>query len=292
MEKLFQAIYGGLLSGSVYGLMALGLTLIWGSLRMLNLAHGSLYLVGGYVIWTALNPLKLPVLPSFVLGVLGAALAGFLIQVLLINRILGKPGWDSASLIATVGASIVIESAVLILFGARVKQMPAAIKGQFRFLDVVINYQGLLIIGVALLSLILMSLFLRNSRYGMAIRAVSQQMDAARLMGIPTRNVFIIVMVISAALAGLAGALLSSIFFLTPTAGFNPMVKSLVVTIFGGLGSVKGTIWAAYIIGLLEAFLQVYMGASWALPGLFLFMIVMLVIRPNGLFGLGEMQRL
>lgn len=292
MEKLFQAIYGGLLSGSVYGLMALGLTLIWGSLRMLNLAHGSLYLVGGYVIWTALNPLKLPVLPSFVLGVLGAALIGFLIQVLLINRILGKPGWDSASLIATVGASIVIESAVLIMYGARVKQMPPAIKGQFKLLDVVISYQGLLIIGVALLSLILMSLFLRNTRYGMAIRAVSQQMDAARLMGIPTRNVFIIVMVISAALAGLAGALLSSIFFLSPTAGFNPMVKSLVVTIFGGLGSVKGTIWAAYIIGLLEAFLQVYMGASWALPGLFLFMIVMLVVRPNGLFGLGEMQRL
>ena len=77
-----------------------------------------------------------------------------------------------------------------------------------------------------------------------------------------------------------------------PTAGFNPMIKALVVTIFGGLGSVKGTIWAAYIIGLLEAFLIVYVGASFALPGLFLFMIVMLVIRPNGLFGLGEMQRL
>jgi branched-chain amino acid transport system permease protein len=126
----------------------------------------------------------------------------------------------------------------------------------------------------------------------MAIRAVSQQMDAARLMGIPTRRVFIIVMVISAALAGLAGALLSSVFFLSPSAGFNPMIKSLVVTIFGGLGSVKGTIWAAYVIGLVEAFLQVYMGASWALPGLFLFMIVMLIVRPNGLFGLGEMQRL
>jgi branched-chain amino acid transport system permease protein len=292
MEKLFQAIYGGLLSGSVYGLMALGLTLIWGSLRMLNLAHGSLYLVGGYVIWTVLNQLKLPVLPAFVIGVLGAALVGFLIQVLLLNPILGKPGWDNASLIATVGASIIIESAVLIIYGSRVKQMPPTIKGQFKFLDVVISYQGLLIIGVALLSLILMSLFLRNSRYGMAIRAVSQQMDAARLMGIPTRNVFIIVMVISAALAGLAGALLSSIFFLTPAAGFNPMVKSLVVTIFGGLGSVKGTIWAAYLIGLLEAFLQVYMGASWASPGLFLFMIIMLIVRPNGLFGLGEMQRL
>lgn len=292
MEKLFQAIYGGLLSGSVYGLMALGLTLIWGSLRMLNLAHGSLYLIGGYVAWTLINQVKLPMLPAFVVGVAGAAAAGFLIQVLLLNPILGKPGWDNASLIATVGASIIIESSTLILYGARVKQMPVAIKGNFKIGTVLIGYQGLLIIGVALASLFLLSLFLRSSRYGMAIRAVSQQMDAARLMGIPTRNVFIIVMCISAALAGLAGVLLSSIFYLTPTAGFNPMVKALVVTIFGGLGSVKGTVWAAYIIGLLEAFLQVYMGASWALPGLFLFMIVMLVIRPNGLFGLGEMQRL
>ena len=126
----------------------------------------------------------------------------------------------------------------------------------------------------------------------MAVRAVSQQMDAAQLMGIPTKRIFLIVMIVSAALAGLAGVLLSSIFYLTPTAGFNPMVKALVVTIFGGLGSVKGTIWAAYIIGLFEAFLTVYMGASWALPGLFFFMIVMLTVRPNGLFGLGEAQRL
>lgn len=292
MEKLFQAVYGGLLNGSVYGLMALGLTLIWGSLRMLNLAHGSLYLVGAYVAWTLINQLSLPLLPAFALAVAATALVGLLIQVALLNPILGQPGWDNASLIVTVGASITLESAVLLLYGARVKQMPDVIEGNFKIGTVLIGYQGLVIIGAAIVSLGLMSLFLRSSRYGMAIRAVSQQMDAARLMGIPTRQVFLIVMCLSAALAGLAGVLLSSIFFLSPTSGFNPMIKALVVTIFGGLGSVKGTIWAAYIIGLLEASLQVYMGASWALPGLFLFMIAMLVIRPNGLFGLGEMQRL
>lgn len=292
MEKLFQAVYGGLLNGSVYGLMALGLTLIWGSLRMLNLAHGSLYLVGAYIAWTLINQLSLPLLPAFALAVAATALVGLLIQVTLLNPILGQPGWDNASLIVTVGASITLESAVLLLYGARVKQMPDVIEGNFKIGTVLIGYQGLVIIGAAIISLGLMSLFLRSSRYGMAIRAVSQQMDAARLMGIPTRHVFLIVMCLSAALAGLAGVLLSSIFFLSPTSGFNPMIKALVVTIFGGLGSVKGTIWAAYIIGLLEASLQVYMGASWALPGLFLFMIAMLVIRPNGLFGLGEMQRL
>jgi branched-chain amino acid transport system permease protein len=292
MEKLIEAIYGGLLNGAVLGLMAIGLTLIWGALRMLNLAHGALYLAGGYLAWTLINWYELSIWPAFLLAVVGAALIGLIIQVTLINPIMGKPGWDNASLIATVGASIIIESAVLLLYGARVKQMPVAVGGSFSILGVNKANQGLFIIIIALISLFLLSMFLRNSRHGMAIRAVSQQTAAAQLMGIPTRRVFLIVMIVSAALAGLAGVLLSSIFYLTPTAGFNPMVKALVVTIFGGLGSIKGTIWAAYIIGLLEAFLIVYLGASWALPGLFLFMIVMLVIRPNGLFGLGEMQRL
>ncbi len=292
MEKLFQAIYSGILYGSVYGLMAIGLTLIWGSLRMLNMAHGALYVVGGYVAWAALKLLGLPTLAAFALGVIAAALAGLLMQVLLINRLLGRASFFNAAMIATVGVAIVIESAALLIFGPRVKQMPAIVNGQVKLLDVVIQYQGLVIIGVAAISLILLSLFLKKTRYGLAIQAVSQQMDAARLMGIPTVLTFTIVMTISAGLAGLAGGLLSSVLYLSPTVGYTPLVKALVVTIFGGLGSVKGTIWAAYIIGLLEAFVQVYFGSGWALPLLFLFMILMLVIRPSGLFGQGEIQRL
>jgi len=292
MEKLFQAIYSGILYGSVYGLMAIGLTLIWGSLRMLNLAHGSLYLVGGYLAWTGLNILNWSPLPSFALGVIGAAVVALLIQVLAINRLLGRAEFFNAAMIATVGASIVIESAALIIYGPRVKQMPPVIEGSFKIGTVVISYQALIVIAVALVSFALLALFLRRSRHGLAIQAVSQQMDAARLMGIPSVATFMIVMAISGALAGLAGVLLSSVFFLAPTAGFGPMLKALVVTIFGGLGSVKGTIWAAYLIGLLEAFLQVYFGAGVAFPGLFIFMIIMLIIRPSGLFGLGEAQRL
>ncbi len=292
MEKLFQAVYSGILYGSIYGMMALGLTLIWGSLRMLNLAHGSLYLVGGYLAWTAINKAGMPMLLAFGVAVAGAALVGAVMQLAVLNRILGKPGWANASLIATVGMAIMLDSAVLLIYGARVKSMPLLLEGQFKIGSVLISYNALVIIGVAVLSLYLMSWFLRSSRSGLAIQAVSQQADAARLMGIPTRTVFLMVLTMSAALAGLAGVLLSSIFYLSPTAGFSPMLKALVVTIFGGLGSIKGTIWAAYIIGLMEAFLQVYFGAGAALPGLFLFMIVMLTIRPTGLFGLGEAQRL
>jgi branched-chain amino acid transport system permease protein len=292
MEKLFQAVYGGILYGSIYGLMAIGLTLIWGSLRMLNMAMGALYVVGGYLTWTAFNMWGLPPLLAFAIGVLAAALLGLLIQVLLINRLLGRASFFNAAMIATVGAAIMIESATLLIWGPRVKQMPPIIEGNLKFLGVVMQYQGLVIIGVAAVSLVLLSAFLRRTRYGLAIQAVSQQMDAARLMGIPTVLTFMIVATIGAAFAGLAGSLLSSVFYVAPTAGYAPLTKALIVTIFGGLGSIKGTIWAAYIIGILEAFLIVYLGAGFALPGLFLFMILMLVIRPSGLFGLGEVQRL
>lgn len=292
MESLVQALYSGILYGSIYGLMAIGLTLIWGALRMLNMAHGALYLIGGYLAWMALNTLKLPALAAFAVGITAAAVAGLLIQVLFINRIVGRPGFFNAAMIATVGAAIVIDSLALLTFGPRVKQLPPIVEGQFKVLDVVVQYQGLVIIAVAAVSLVLLTLFLTRTRHGLAIQAISQQMDAALLMGIPAILVFTIVMVISAGLAGLSGALLSGVFVLIPGAGYSPMVKALVVTIFGGLGSTKGTILAAYIIGLLEAFLQVYLGAGWALPGLFLFMILMLILRPTGLFGLGEMQRL
>ena len=250
MEKLFQAVYGGILYGSIYGLMAIGLTLIWGSLRMLNLAHGALYLVGGYLAWTALKLWDLPPLLAFALGITAAALIGPDHPGPADQPPAGQSPFFNAAMIATVGAAIMIDSAALLIYGPRVKQMPPIINGQFKVLGVVIQYQGLVIIAVAAISLVLLSLFLKKTRYGLAIQAVSQQMDAARLMGIPTVLTFMIVMAISAALAGLAGSAALLGVLLRAAAGFNPMVKALVVTIFGGLGSVKGTIWAAYIIGV------------------------------------------
>ncbi len=292
LDRLLQALYSGVLNGSVYGLMAIGLTLIWGSLRMLNLAHGALYIAGAYTAYGVLGTLGLPVPMAFVLAVAGAALIGLAIQVLLITPILENPGRDSASLIATLAASIIVQSVILLLFGGQTKQLPPLIDGGVKVGTTFISYQGLVVIGAAVVCLVLMTVFLHVSRRGLAIRAISQNMDAAKLVGIPIVPAFVVVMVLSAALAGLAGVLLGSILFFTPSGGFTPMLMAMVVTIFGGLGSVTGTIWAAYLIGLMESFLAVYVGSSWALPGIFLFMIVMLVIRPNGLFGLGEGRRL
>lgn len=292
MTQFIQSLYSGIGYGSVYALMALGLTLIWGAMRLLNLAHGALYLVGGYVAWTAVNKLAMPLAVAIPVSVLGAAVAGVLMYGLFLRPLLGRPGWDSATLITTVGFAIAIEAAALLVFGPQFKDFPSILGGTHKLENVVITNQVLLVIGVAAVSLLAMNLYLRFSRHGMAIRAVSQDMQAASLMGIPINLTFASVIAISAGLAGLAGLLLSSIFYLSPTSGFAPMINAVVVTILGGLGSIKGTIVAAYSIGLIESFVNVYVGPSWSLPVLFLGMIVLLSVRPNGLFGVGEVRRL
>lgn len=292
MSELLQSVYSGLLHGSVYGLMALGLTVIWGAMRLLNLAHGSLYLVGGYVGWTVVNKLSMPIGVAVPIGVAGAAIVGLLMYGLFIRPLIGRPGWDSATLITTVGCGIAIDAGVLLLYGPQVKAIPGLVSGSFVYNRVLITYQGLLVMAVAAVCLLSVSTYIRMSRRGMAIRAVSQDVDAAKLMGIPIDTTFAIVMALSAGLAGLAGVLLSSTLYLSPTSGFQPMILAIVVTILGGLGSIKGTIVAAYSIGLLESFVNVYVGPSWGLPVLFGTMIVVLTLRPNGLFGVGEARRL
>jgi len=292
VAQLGQAVWGGVLFGSVYGLMALGLTLIWGSLRLLNLAHGALYLVGAYAALAAIMVLQLPIAAAALLGVAAAALAGYLMHVIFIRPVLGKPGFDNATLIATIGLSIAAQAAALLVFGPAVKVIPEVLPGSFSLADTVISAQGLIVIATAVVLFAVVNLLLKYSRRGMAIRAVSQQMEAASLMAVPVGETYAIVMVVSSALAGLAGVLLSSFFYLSPTSGFNPMIQALIVTIFGGLGSMRGTIVAAYLVGALESFLEVYLGAAWALPGVFLFIIVVLILRPNGLYGLAEARRL
>jgi branched-chain amino acid transport system permease protein len=292
VTELLQALWGGVLSGSVYGLMAIGLTLIWGAVRLLNLAHGALYVVGAYAAWTVLNTAGLPLLVAIPVAVIAAAVFGYVMHALFIRPMIGRQGWDSASIIATVGIAIALQAAALLVFGPRVKQIPAVVSGSTVVGGVRIGYQGLVVVAVAVVALTALYLYLRSSRQGMAIRAVSQQMDAAALVGVPVERTYAIVMMISAGLAGLAGVLLSSIFFLSPTSGFTPMIIALLVTIFGGLGSVKGTIVAAYLIGVFESSVQVYLGPRYALPGLVLFMIAVLIVRPNGLYGIPEAQRL
>jgi branched-chain amino acid transport system permease protein len=291
MDMLLQAVWGGIVFGSVYGLMAVGLTLIWGALNFLNMAHGALYVAGGYLAWTLMD-MGLPMLPAFALAVAGTAVVGIAMYLATVRPVLGKEGWLNATMISTIAAGIVIENAALLIWGPRNKVMPELIEGDVVVANVVITYHSVAVVALSVLLLMGLQMFLKKSRHGLAVRAVSQQMDAARLMAIPVKRVFLIVMGVSAALAGVAGVLLTPVLVLNPGAGFLPLLKALIVVILGGLGSVKGTIWAALAVGFLESFVQVYLGASWSLPILFLMIVLVLSARPQGFFGQPVAQRL
>ncbi|HKF77161.1 MAG TPA: branched-chain amino acid ABC transporter permease [Candidatus Dormibacteraeota bacterium] len=290
--QLVQAVWGGVLFGSVYGLMALGLTLAWGAVRLLNLAHGAIFIIGAYAAYWVVSTLHLTILVALPVGVLTAALFAALLHVLFIRPVIGKPGFDNATLVATVGLSIAVSAAALLIFNPEYKVVPPVVPGASIVAGVQITNQGLLVIAASLALFAVVYLFLTYTRQGMAIRAVSQQREAASLMSIPVVRTYGVVITISGALAGVAGVLLSPFFFLNPSSGFNPMIQALIVTIFGGLGSVRGALVAGYVLGLFESFVEVYFGVAWALPGVFLLIIVMLIVRPNGLFGVGEVRRL
>src|SRR5712692_2663317 len=290
--QIVQAVWGGVLFGSVYGLMALGLTLVWGAVRLLNLAHGAIFIVGAYAAYWVVSSLHLPILVALPFGVLAAAVFAYTMHLVFIRPVIGKPGFDNATLVATVGISISVSAAALLIFNPEYKVVPTALTGSYIVAGVQINYQGLLVIGTSLALFAILYLFLTYTRYGMAIRAVSQQMEAASLMTIPVVQTYGLVIAISGGLAGLAGVLLSPLFFLNPQSGFNPMIQALIVTIFGGLGSVRGALVAGFVLGVFESFVEVFYGVAWALPGVFILIIVMLIVRPNGLFGIGEVRRL
>lgn len=290
--QLVQAVWGGILFGSVYGLMALGLTLVWGAVRLLNLAHGAIFIVGAYTAYWVVSTLHLPILAALPVGVMVAATFASAMHVLFIRPVIGKTGFDNATLVATIGLSISVSAAVLIIFNPEYKVVPPVLGGSHNMVGVQITNQGLLVVATSLALFAFVYLFLTYSRQGMAIRAVSQQRDAASLMSIPVVRTYGVVIAISGALAGLAGVLLSPFFFLNPSSGFNPMIQALIVTIFGGLGSVRGALVAGFVLGIFESFVEVYLGVAWALPGVFLLIILMLIVRPNGLFGIGEVRRL
>jgi branched-chain amino acid transport system permease protein len=290
--QIVQAVWGGILFGSVYGLMALGLTLVWGAVRLLNLAHGAIFVVGAYTAYWAVSSLHLPILVALPVAVVASAAFAYAMHLVFIRPVIGKPGFDNSTLVATVGISISVSAAALLIFNPEYKVVPPELTGSTIVAGVQITYQGLLVIGTSLALFAIVYLFLTYTRQGMAIRAVSQQIEAASLMSIPVVQTYGIVIAISGALAGLAGVLLSPSFFLNPQSGFNPMIQALIVTIFGGLGSIRGALVAGFVLGVFESFVEVFYGVAWALPGVFILIIVMLIVRPNGLFGIGEVRRL
>ncbi|MCC8968899.1 branched-chain amino acid ABC transporter permease [Bradyrhizobium brasilense] len=286
-DILSAILVSGIVLGSGYALMASGLSLVWTTLGIFNFAHGVLMTLGAYIAWTVSDAAGL----NFGLAAAIATSAAIMIGAgILIERIIVRPFYDHRDILlitvmTTLAAMIFMQKGIQLIWGARLKQLAPIATGNVKIWQTTISAQEALIIVVAPLLLGALWLFLDRSRTGRGIRAVGQNPDAARLIGIDVSRLFIITFALSAVLAGLTGVLLGSIRLLTPEFGSDPLVKALIIVIFGGLGSLGGTVLAAYLMGILEAALVFFAGIYWAPSMIFLLLILVLLVRPQGLLG-------
>lgn len=273
----------GLVLGSLYSIMAVGLSLIWGTIRMYNFSHGSLIMLGAFIAWQANSVGGL--LFAIIISIIIACFIGMIMEKILIEPFLAKPGAMLMVVVTTLGAMILIDSLAQIIWGVRIKKLPALIESSITFLGGKISGQELIIILLAPTVLILFSLFLKKSKIGLAIRAVEQNLDFSLLVGINIFNIYMITFGISAILAGVAGILLGSINFITPSMGGGYLLKAFVIVVLGGIGSISGTLIAAYLVGIIEAASQFYLGLYWTQFVLFSILIVTLTFKPEGILG-------
>ena len=295
MDTFIQALISGLIMGSVYAVMTMGLTLVYGCLRTLNMAQGLFGVAGGYVAWLVVSQAGLPNWLGLIVAALAGALLGVVTFYLAVRPLLGRRDVDFEMLayITTLVVSIMLTSAFTLIFGARNKGIPPLVDGSLKITSTVsVTWHLVLVAVLALLILGVLSLFLNRTRYGLSIMAVAQQMDAARLTGVSVQGVYIGVMALAGVLGGMAGVLLAPLYFISPTAGDLPLLKGLIIAIFAGLGSIRGTIYAALILGLFEALAATYVSSMWSLPLLFVLIVAVMLVRPYGLFGKAEEERL
>jgi branched-chain amino acid transport system permease protein len=293
---------------AIYCLMAIGISLVWSSVGMVNMAHGATFAIAGYAAYFAadwLVPLTkawfaggqanivLAILIALA-GMIVGALFGIVVYVVAFLPIHDKPNFAVRSLIITLALNLATVQALLWTFGPQQKALPRVFGiGRVDVLGVPVRIdQGVTIITTVVL-LGLMLFWLKVSRKGLEIRAAMQNTEGAALCGISTRWTALPIMMLTGALAGLAAVLLSQNIFVNPTAGATPLVKGLTIALLGGLGSVSGAVLGAVLIGFLEAATGIipFLGQRYVLVVQFAFIVLVLLVRPRGLGGLLDETR-
>ena len=279
---MLEILIVGAVSSAIYAMLAVGFTLIFGVARILNLAHGSFYALGAYGTYFFTAHLKLPLLPAALLSIAAVAALGVVME-----RVLIRPMRKSqlAVLMITLAAALVIEQALFLTFGSEYRNVPAFVDTMYMIGGVAVGGARLLALGVGVVLIGALWLFIQHTRLGSAILAISQDSQAAQYMGIPSDRIFAMVMAISAALAAAAGILAGPFLTVQPTMWLLPIVKAFAIVVVGGLGSIPGSIVAAFMLGYAETIVGYMISTSWTEIVSVLATLLMLVFRPAGIFG-------
>jgi len=284
LRDLIEVLISGITNGSVYAIMAAGMTLVYGVTRVFNFAYGSFFTLGGYFAWLFFG-LKFNYLLVFVSIIPIMFLVGLSAETFIIRPLRARKDWEILSVMVTLGLALFLDNLYLVIFGPFVKSIPSLFEGYVKIQGFVISIHDIAIVTIAISIMVILMLFLSRSRQGLAMRAVAQDMTGAEIVGIPKDRVFAYTFALSAILVGAGSMLLAPKYFVSPAGGFDILVKSWVITVFGGVGSIRGSLFAAFILGIVEAIVGFTFGLTWTLIAWFVVLLFTLIVRPQGLFG-------
>jgi branched-chain amino acid transport system permease protein len=286
MEQLIQQLVNGISLGSIYALIALGYTMVYGIVKLINFAHGDVFMVGAFIGFYSITVMDLGIFPALLVSMAACALFGVLIE-----RIAYKPLRNAtriAALITAIGVSLFIEYGTIYIRGAQPEAYPDGIVPlkSIDLFGVSISGQSLLILGVAIVLMILLQYIVHKTKIGKAMRAVSHDQDAARLMGINVDNTISATFAIGSALAGAAGVVFGIYYTkIEPLMGIIPGLKAFVAAVLGGIGIIPGAMVGGLLLGVIEALVSAAGFSLWRDGVAFVVLIVILIFRPAGLFG-------
>lgn len=282
MEGFIATGLIGISLGSQYALLALGFTLIFGILGVVNFAHGGFYVMGGYVAYYCSGILGVPYPVALLIAVASTAALGWLLERFILERVIAD---HQATLMVTMGFYLVMATAILVIFGAESPEFAFPISGVWRSGGVYFPYANMIVLGVCLVAIVLVYFLVYRTSIGRAMRAMAEDRAVASALGMRTKALFPFAFALATGLAGMTGALVTPILALAPHVGDPVLAFSFLTVILGGLGSVVGATVAAFIVGLVEAYSAVYLGGSKGALTLFVLVLFILVVRPQGLFG-------
>ena len=285
MDKLIQTLISGLSLGSIYALIALGYTMVYGIAKMQNFAHGDIIMVGAYAVITVVFTMGLPPFIAILISIALCALLGIVIEFLAYRPL--RQAQPLAVLITAIGVSYLLQNLALLIYGSEQKAFPTIVALP------TVHIGGVYIDGITLATLVVtavimvaLSLFINKTRMGKAMRAVSEDKEAAELMGISVNRTITVTFAIGSALAGVAAIFYGAAYtYIRPTTGAMPGIKAFTAAVFGGIGSIPGAMLGGILLGVIEQLSKTYISTLWADAIVFGVLVVVLVVKPTGLLG-------
>ena len=285
LHQFVQQLINGISLGSIYALIALGYTMIYGILKLINFAHGDIYMLGAYIGFVCTSILKLSFLPALIVSMIGAALAGMVIE-----RVAYRPMRNApriAILITAIGVSVCLDNVMILFASPQPRTVPAVFTATVYHVGAwVVNSQQIVILISALVLMVALTYIVNQTRAGKAMRAVSFDADAARLMGIDIDSTISMTFALGSALAA-AGGVLVGIYYnsIDPLMGMVPGIKAFVAAVLGGIGIIPGAMLGGIILGVVEALVSGFISSTFRDAAAFAILIIILLFKPQGLMG-------